>query len=86
VSDATWSSAWDGSRFRTFRVALRTTNVTNPALLAKARCTISYVKRDPECSDSRRESHVSGLLRRFATQKLDILDARYEFANRSEAP
>jgi len=28
----------------------------------------------------------SWLLTRFATQKLDILDVRYEFMNRSEAP
>jgi hypothetical protein len=28
----------------------------------------------------------SWLLRRFATQKLDILDARYEFMNRPEVP
>ena len=27
-----------------------------------------------------------GLLRKFAAQKLDILDTGYEFANRSEAP
>ncbi len=28
----------------------------------------------------------SWLLRRFATRKLDILDTRYEFMNRSELP
>jgi hypothetical protein len=28
----------------------------------------------------------SWLLARFATQKLDILDVRYEFMNRSEVP
>jgi hypothetical protein len=28
----------------------------------------------------------SWLLRRFATQKLDILGARYEFTNRSTVP
>jgi len=28
----------------------------------------------------------SQLLRRFATQKMDILGARYEFMNRSEVP
>ena len=28
----------------------------------------------------------SELLRRFATSKLDILNARYEFMNKSEAP
>ena len=42
---------------------------------------------DAKYSDSRRESHViAPLLRRFATPKLDILGARYEFMNQSELP
>ena len=42
---------------------------------------------DSKSSDSRREAHViTRLLRSFATRKLDILDARCEFMNRSELP
>jgi len=38
---------------------------------------------------SRFKARIAGnswLLTRFATQKVDILDARYEFMNRSEVP
>ena len=42
---------------------------------------------DPECSGSRHESHViAALLRRFVTQKLDFLGARYEFMTGSKVP